>query len=248
VDFAIHVGLPKTATTSAQAHLLRGTPGYLGLDQQSRVPGDGVHLNELEDLATRHTVLDPAEVRARTRAWVSQVSLLAAAGPRQSRLTMSHEGLSRWPIDGLHQLRWPVREYPADWHGPRRRHRPHPLASFLEHHLVPEWRRFGTIRVCITLRNHPDWLASLYAQLSNRIASASQHDFEHQVRMLIAQSDPSIDYLALVQDVGAAVGPENLRVLLYEDAARRSTGSPSPGSWASRTATLSGSESHACRA
>jgi hypothetical protein len=220
LDLMIHVGLPKTATTFAQVHLFRGTPGYLGLDHEARRPGDRALLNELRDLATMHHVLADDEVRSRTRAWVAKVHDVSVALYGLTRISISHEGLSRWPIDGRYNLRWPIREYPADWLASRRRHGPHPLASFLEHHLVPEWRRLGTIRVSISLRNQADWLASLYAQLSNRIASASQRDFAHQVRMLIAHDDPSIDFFALAQDLGHAVGPDNLRVLLFEDAAR----------------------------
>jgi hypothetical protein len=188
------------------------------------MPGVGSLLNDLEELATRHPVLDTDEVRSRTRAWVDKVHHLGAAQPGLRRVTISHEGLSEWPIDGLHRWRWPVREYPADWRDPRRRQRPHPLAAYLTNYLVPEWSKVGSIRLCITLRNQTDWLASLYAQISNRIASASQQDFSHQVRMLIAHNDPALDFHSLVNELGDAVGHRNLRVFLFEDIA-------SPGYW-----------------
>jgi hypothetical protein len=77
------------------------------------------------------------------------------------------------------------------------------------------------LRVLLTLRNQPQWLASLYAEQSNYVERASQDDFELQVRQLL--SDDSLDgggflnWGYLVQDLARVVGKNNVYVLLLEE-------------------------------
>lgn len=79
----------------------------------------------------------------------------------------------------------------------------------------------SNLKVLLTLRSQPQWLASLYAEQSNYIERASQEDFDQQVRRLL--SDDSLDgggfmnWGYLVQDLARVVGKNNLYVLLLEE-------------------------------
>jgi len=75
----------------------------------------------------------------------------------------------------------------------------------------------GQVRVLLTLRNQTDWLASLYAQRSHKIVGASQVDFEEQVRRIIGEDDPILDFASLVASLSGVVGRDRMHVLLMED-------------------------------
>ena len=83
-------------------------------------------------------------------------------------------------------------------------------------------RGFAQVRVLVTVRRQDTWLASAYAQRSDRLPEASQGHFEHFVHTLL---DPAADYHRngmrlnynlLYQQLVQAVGRENVLVLPYE--------------------------------
>lgn len=81
---------------------------------------------------------------------------------------------------------------------------------------------FSRIRVLVAVRRQDSWVASSYAQLSNRWAGASQDHFEEYVSSLL---DPATDYYVngvaldyhlLWQALVQAVGQQNVLMLPYE--------------------------------
>lgn len=76
------------------------------------------------------------------------------------------------------------------------------------------------IKILLTLRNQPQWLASLYAQHSG-VDSASTLDFERQVRNLMCDDSLNgggfLNWDKMVHDLYRAVGKDNVYVLLIED-------------------------------
>jgi hypothetical protein len=76
-------------------------------------------------------------------------------------------------------------------------------------------------RILLTLRNQPEWLASLYAQRAAFFLNTSQEDFEYQVRNLMSDSALNrggfLNWGRLVQDLSQVVGKKNVTVLLLEE-------------------------------
>ncbi len=81
---------------------------------------------------------------------------------------------------------------------------------------------FGSVTVLCAVRRQDQWLASHYAQVSDRNPDASQADFEVYVRQTLSPTSGRygfgmlLDYAALVEHVSDVVGEENILVLPYE--------------------------------
>lgn len=73
------------------------------------------------------------------------------------------------------------------------------------------------VRIILTLRNQPAWLASLYAQESPVIERPSAEDFEGKLSVLLERRDPRLAHDALVQALGLALEDGDLLVLFFED-------------------------------
>lgn len=219
-DLVIHAGLSKTATTTVQYRLMRGAAHYLGRTED----GDGIFVPELMELARRWPFLPGSEVSARTRAWAEKAAARSGAVGGAPVLALSCEQLLNWRIYDNDFRKGPLAVSPRGlpWRQARRQGR-WPLAVFLADHLVPAWSRYGDVRVAVTLRRQPDWLASHYAQISSRIWNPCQADFESQVRELISRGDSYLFWDSLVSDLEWAASPRNLHVFLYEDLAKVET-------------------------
>ncbi len=217
MDLNLHIGLPKTGTTTIQEHFLAGAPGYLGIHSQGRcLVSDKKNFKKFREIATRHRFLSRYEVQHGVDKWVQLVTSLAKKkGPFPS-LSLSMEGMSRWYLYDQSETRWPVHEAGAVIKG-FKRVRPLPAAEFIGSYLLPAWKKKGRVQVLLTFRNQADWLASLYAELSHGITGAGQHDFETQVTSILKKSDPAIDWWGFVQDLRSFVGNDNVKVLLFED-------------------------------
>ena len=217
MDLNLHIGLPKTGTTTIQEHFLAGASGYLGMHSQGKcLVSDKKVLKRFRDIATRHHFLARNEVQHGVEKWVQLVTSLAEKKGHFPSLGLSMEGMSRWYLYDQSETRWPVHEAGAVIKGFKRT-RPLPVAEFIDLYLLPAWREKGQVRVLLTLRNQADWLASLYAELSHGIAGAGQHDFETQVASILEKSDPAIDWWGYIQDLQSVVGNDNVKVLLFED-------------------------------
>jgi len=212
MDLLLHVGYPKTGTTTLQKQHFTALPGFLG---SPAVLGYGGRAGLLKPLAkaaygARRVDLD---------AWRTRLLGLFGDQPPE-RILISSEGLIRWDVG------WNTRAKADPVTGGRtsRRDRgirtgPHPLAGFLRDHVGPAWQDLGSVRVLITLRNQSDWFASHYAENSYCIVGASQSDFERQVRRLLGSGDAFLDYAEVVASFRNAVGEDRVVVLLLEDMA-----------------------------
>lgn len=226
MDLILHVGLPKTGTTLIQNKLLAHTAGYLG-----KAPGQSLDQNcqdivyRLQTLAPWHRHLSDDELGTDLATITAQL-VEDIYGRRQtnvSALTVSQEHLSKWPRTHSSNSVWPIettegiritdtRETPR-----LQRDGAIPIADYVRNYLVPAWSPYGEVYILLTLRNQVEYLASLYAQLSDRIAKAGQKDFRYQVSRIIADNDPSINWHKIVIDLASAVGHDHLTVLFSEE-------------------------------
>lgn len=204
----IHIGLPKTGTTTLQRQAFPLIEGYLGgtesLGGSNRLPAGMLHLYQSKGSLQDWGTIDWEDT---ARSWWAS----AQQWP-QGELLLSLEGLYRWP-DPKTGHPWPLMGQGKESNSSRTG--THPIVEFID-------RLRGIfdhcqIRVLVTFRNQADFLASLYAQLSYRMPSPNQNDFDDKVKDLLARRDPFLDWGGLTQGLSQVVGQQNLKVCLFED-------------------------------
>ena len=204
----IHIGLPKTGTTTLQRQAFPLIEGYLGgtesLGGSNKLPAGMLHLYQSKRSLQDWGSIDWADT---ARSWWAS----AQQWP-QAELLLSLEGLYRWP-DPETGHPWPLMGKGRESNSSRMG--THPIVEFLD-------RLSGIfdncqIRVLVTLRNQADFLASLYAQLSYRMSTPNQRDFDHKVKELLARRDPFLDWGGLTQGLSQVIGQQNLKVCFFED-------------------------------
>jgi len=202
-DIILHIGFPKTATTYLQNHIF---PSLGALGANSTVPG---WLSWEEKIENMVCFRKPEEWKSAE--WDSLADNLASFAPKEGTILYS----------GEYWLRGPARFFPKwQW----------PCLPIQESHLAIEhieafhkyvWKDRGRIRVWVTVRNQADWLASRYAQNSNRMFSPGQADFERQVLSLLDDSSAAgasfLDYNLLASGLENLVGPENVFFFAYDN-------------------------------
>ncbi len=81
---------------------------------------------------------------------------------------------------------------------------------------------FAALKVMLVIRRQDAWLASKYAQRSDRIVGASQRDFEARIRYYMDKNEGYyadgiiLDYMLLWGALEAAVGEQNILMIPYE--------------------------------
>jgi len=185
----LHLGLPKTGTTFLQREIFprwKKTLGYM--DRQ-----------ELAGIARLRQITQwyPPSIwgTAKERSATLNLRNAIAASPEQEIRFISFENILATNLFAPNQGAYfnPVtgeRWSPVS-------HLPFILDLFAPNRLKTT--------ILLTLRHQPEWIASLYAQSSNRIPWASQWHFEAQVRRelgLLRVGLPSfLDYAALAEEL-----------------------------------------------
>jgi hypothetical protein len=205
-ELTIHIGLPKTATTTLQRHVFPMFSGYVGKHIEGSLHE---HVAAREEMWRRAfaawEVASPAW-REELRDALSRISRLG-----EDRVLLSEERFSWWPLQGF-----PHRMLLLDGWSVSPRVGRHPVMELLaetQEYLGAEWR----VRAILTLRNQPDFLGALYAEQQRAMSAPSQKDFEGKVREALRIADPWLDYDTLVEDLHATLEPDDVLTLLYED-------------------------------
>ena len=202
----IHLGLPKTATTTLQTHIFPQLPGYLGRFYEGDTYPSAALTKQLIQLYwwgfDEKQVFEidghPAWVPA-LEAWVEEL-----VASDEDILLWSEEGLSVWRSPASNAAYWP----PMDAPGALPRRGSHPIVDFLQQlrELLPQDIELKTI---LTLRNQSDWLVSLAAQMHVRNTGF--------VDRLIRDDDAFLNSYAMTKDLECLRGPENHLTLLFEN-------------------------------
>lgn len=207
-DLVLHVGLPKTGTTSLQREVFPGFTGYVCGTESSAHSGDlARQMLGLYQVKGAHRDLTTNDWRADATDWWMQ-----ARNVSSRPLLVSLEGLFRW-FDPVTGMPWPLMgEGTERW---STREAPHPLISFIRALQVslPACR----VRVVLTSRNQPEFMASHYAQISYRLLTPSQGDFEEKVRQVIRRVDPFFDWSTTALGLVKLVGLENFQLTVFEE-------------------------------
>jgi|GEM_PF-5784998 len=208
----MHVGLPKTGTTTLQKQVFQGLPNYFGKEQLDSAPvifrgfaqlRDVIQFRPPEWWKTR----DALKVR-------TMLGRVARDLPKLgSRVIISFENMIATeffgPNKGAYERPDGTRFHPSE-------HFPAILNA-----LAPD--RTRTV-VLVTCRQQWTWLPSLYAQLSDRIPSASQQHFDHELDKILSSDwldRSTLNLLALGTQIVANVRPDSLTFLPVESMGTR---------------------------
>lgn len=213
MNLVIHIGLPKTGTTTIQDYLTCNAPeGYLGKFSGIR----SIDQESIKEKARLLSMFRYASPVAPNRGinydwlnlWVEQVKKLYS-GKGCDNLIISDERLSS--RGGRVCNRWPVGNIANDYDEGEDR----PFVEFVK--VVREHWTEGEVKVLLSIRNQPTWLASLYAQRSYRITRASQKNFERVVANVITRRGDFLEWNVLIQELQNVLEDGKLKVVLMED-------------------------------
>jgi len=201
----VHLGLPKTGTTTMQQQFFPKLDGYLGkryLEDGSSYWSGGQSNHPLGFVEAHELYLRGLPWEDVLGRWVESLDL---EGP--SSLVVSLESLWFWPAPfGKYTSRTPLAQT-SNSDKPRRG--THPVVAFLSElrRLLPADVDLMTV---VTLRNQSDFLGSLGAQ---------QQTVHHPnaVSRLLESDDASLDWHGLVTSLQDLVGKYNNLTLIFED-------------------------------
>lgn len=213
----LHVGLPRTGTTTLQRHFFSNHPNYLGkdgnYDPAQTKTGSNKEVENLQALSRASKMLPARDVREKTKIWVSNIQNLD--DEYGDSWIVSDEGLSAWDIDLPLSTPWPISYAKNNELAERKREWPHPLTNYLKNYLIPEWSP-GSVKVILTLRNPETWIPSLYSHCTEALRDPCQKQFDVMVEDLTKTYCPFLDWRNLCSGLSSAVGKENLLILYQE--------------------------------
>lgn len=94
------------------------------------------------------------------------------------------------------------------------------ISSHIEKFKDLIWNGMGDVYVIITVRNQPEWIASVYAQRSFKY-SGSQKDFEKQVKSILYHNDWNgrkfMEYDKVYNEFASIIGKDKVKILFYEE-------------------------------
>lgn len=207
VSVTLHVGLPKTGTTALQRDAFPDFDGYVcGTESSGYSSILARQLEHLYDLSCDSGNSTTDSWEAKLHEW-----WVRATEYHVEPKLISLERLFRWR-DPQTGLAWPfMGEGSAAW---SQREGTHPLVKFLKS--LTDTLDAVQFRVAFTIRNQPDFMASLYAQISKTLVYPGQQDFEEKVRRFLQSDDPFFHWSKTLSQIENLVGPENLAVFVYE--------------------------------
>jgi len=198
----LHIGIPKTASTWLQSNIFPKLDHLLYLD------GSRKYLFEKIDNAPSNQQTFASIFKRSKRIW---------AGFGDSIFEDIIGGRDQWLKDGRDLLI-------SDERIGRTGSRP----SFLSAHLKEMKRKaydwgFERMNILCVIRRQDHWLASHYAQMSDRNPKASQDDFERLIReitspyLLQYSFGMLLNYNILYHELAEVSGKNNLLMLPYEE-------------------------------
>lgn len=210
MDLVFHIGLPKTASTLKQKKIFTQHPSY---NENFISPVSDDLKSSFRDL-----VMDNKKKKSHYREWANRVyELHKKQNNSSSCIVHSDEGVCEYRY-GNSAEKLAKHPFKIDFWGNYRSYTTTepPILPFLNQFSTEAWP-YGDVRVILTVRNQASWLASYYAQISNKILNASQKDFEKQVNRIIDSNDIYMDWSLWIEQLQKIVGQKNLCVLLLED-------------------------------
>lgn len=209
----IHIGLGKSGSTTLQEVYFRQHPGFINHGEAYGPLSRGFwSLYAYSGSGTPPTKAPGWESAAQS--WASTAFSTQDAGSTEhSAILYSNENLSAWPKLATAiptNFKWPMLDEPQGL--PPRTGIP-PVANFIAK-LTGALSGLCTVHVVLVVRNQPEFLASLYAQLSPGRSGRGQQDFEDRIARLLTDCDLFLDWNLLATSLVESVGGSSDRVLV----------------------------------
>lgn len=222
----VHIGMPKTATTTlqniwfprlaSQGHIL-----YDGKREATTVERRSALATAFQQMESEGVDRSIDVIRQAIDDWV-------AMNGHADHVVVSDEGFASWRLpreEGLpRRLRsrgtgWPVLDGALSVSDSRSSPPLLRFISVLKDRVGPE----VPLRLIMTIRNQPEFLASLYAQTAGWMSAPSQADFERKVDLMIAADDPFVDWSLWIRELHDVLDPSQLLVVPIEVGLRELT-------------------------
>ena len=196
MELVVHLGLPKTMTTSLQRGSIWPTwPEVAKLS--GRYLAENLYFDGKSERGLRSW--HGRKWRVDTRKWARLIRPMIG-----ERYVISNENLSQWPT-GPYCV-WPLQD------GSCLRTGSHPISAFLLALRQPLESQGIGLKAIIGMRDRATFLASLYAELSHSFEKPSSQDFIQRA----SRYDPFLEFNRLRKDLADALGPQNLFVYDFE--------------------------------
>lgn len=212
MNLNLHIGFSKTGTTTLQENLFSELPNYLGKSKKNEFKNSTALVNELTKLYLRYSINDTENLKTDVYNWINNCHENYS---QFESVIISSEDFTKWPTNNPNNNCFPFDESLSTSSFSKRTKTP-PIIEFLELYLKPYWKS-GDVKILLTIRNQPEWLASRYAELSDRIQNSCQRNFENQVSKIISTNDPYIDWMNWIIQLERIVSRKNLLVALMEE-------------------------------
>lgn len=233
----VHVGYPKTGTTTLQAELFPRFPGYLGksyspggVREQRQFDGKVTELRKLYDrfqaLGTGDASASARLRRRRTSGIMGQVRRWTRGLPDAGTLIVSNEGLASWGLlgQGYESVRSTRKPFSDESHRLRVvRTGEHPIGAFLGL-LRRSLAAKDEVIVIVGIRNQVDLLGSHYAQTSRYLSSPGIEDFWTKFQQQVHLGDRFADFDNLFTSLVAHLPANNVCIIPLEDGMDANTG------------------------
>lgn len=198
LDFVLHIGLPKTATTTLQKWVFPSNPNYLGKFYGTEASETASLLRESLATYTR-----------RDENWQEYLHHAFDKAPKLARESWFFSSESLWPGG----LRMPF----ADDYVVPDSAGPHPLTGLFHELRSASLRADTKVKIIVSFRNQSDLFGSLYAQLASSMAYPGQRDFLRKVDTILSRDSGDFDYSSLAQNLVDSLGEKNVLFLFFED-------------------------------
>ena len=203
-DLVIHVGLPKTGTTTLQRRFFKDNINYFGIGAKR---GDGL-ADELLDLFLDYSL--GKSIHGAALKWKANVlGALSERGAGSMPVLISSEFFFEGHINE-------VPEFPLVKPCEYSEQTVPKLIGFVDYINRDIW--VGKVKVIVTFRDEIEWLASKYVQASNKILFASQSDFERRMQIFMSSKNQFwIDWMAWLECFAGVLGEDNVVALSQKE-------------------------------
>lgn len=223
----LHIGFPKTSTTTLQHHYFPDFPGYFGKDSGNS--------NRIRHLLRQGFARFEANPLLPSASVFSGLEVALEEDGEGKDVLVSDEALARWR--GSRDQQWPLGKLKPD----------ESLDTWPTPYFLSALRNFlgnggYTLKVMLVIRRQQDLVPSLFAHSAQdgRFGNGIdlQKSLEQVVRDIADSENPWFDFARLGRRVADAVGEKNLLVSCYEFGPRSLAielasfaGLPPPSTW-----------------
>lgn len=212
MDIVIHIGLPRSGTSTLQNKLFPKLPvNFLGGNWEETGLLTKASFTGLRKLVFNDNFPDDDRSWL-TKKWFDDAKKKCVS--YEQNVVMSYEALSMWPTKNGS---WPISSPPCPvFLKTYKKTSEYPIIHFVRDFLLKSWP-WGKVKLVLVLRNQIDYCASLYSRTSENMVEAGQKHFEKKVLDVAKNKMVQLDWYSLVRGLEEVLGPKNVHVALYEE-------------------------------